>query len=86
MKSNLDIGDPLSSFNPSWKSSGVLPINPGQSLVPNRVYSLPADLGNVHKIDKRVLAKAEKLSLHPNQEHMRFNIAKALVSHKPHSL
>ena len=61
----------------------MLPVVPDKSLVPNRVYSLPADLGNVHKIDKRVLAKAEKLSLHPNQEQIRFNKAKALVSHKP---
>ena len=47
------------------------------------VYSLPPNLPSDITIDKRVLAKAEKLSLHPNQEHMRLNIARALVSHKP---
>ena len=80
--------DPLSSFAPTWQSPHVQELDPSSPLVSNRVYtvpSLPGGLLNVPKIDKKVLAKAEKLSLHPKQEHMRFNIAKALLAHKPRS-
>ena len=49
------------------------------------IPELPGGLGNSAKLDKKVLAKAEQLTLHPRQEHMRFNIAKALVEHKPRS-
>ena len=78
----------LSSFAPTWQSSRAQELDPSSPLVSNRVYSipsLPGDLATAQKIDKKVLAKAEKLSLHPHQEHMRFNIAKALTAHKPRS-
>ena len=80
--------DPLSTFNPVRDSSHVQEVYPSHPLVSNRVYSIPSLLGGLtdtHKLDKKVLAKAEKLSLHPHQEHMRFNIAKALIDHKPRS-
>ena len=43
------------------------------------IPELPGGLGNSAKLDKKILAKAEQLTLHPRQEHMRLNIAKALV-------
>ena len=63
-------------------------IDPSFRFEPNRVYSipdLPGGLGNTSKLDRKVLAKAEQLSLHPRQEHMRMDIAKALTEHKPRS-
>ena len=88
METQLNPCDPLSSFAPTWQSPHVQELDPSSPLVSNRVYtvpSLPGGLLNVPKIDKKVLAKAEKLSLHPKQEHMRFNIDKALLAHKPRS-
>ena len=64
-----DPNDPLSSFNPVWESSQAQTVDPSCPLVPNRVYSLPSlpgGLSDVHKLNKKVLAKAEKLSLHPH--------------------
>ena len=61
-------------------------VNPDYSLVPNMVYSLPPITENeVDSVNPKVLAKAQSLSLHPRQEHMRLNIAKALVygKHRP---
>ena len=86
METQPDLCDPLASFTPNWQSSHVQELDPYSPLVYNRVYSVPSLPGgvvNASKIDKKVLSKAGKLSLHPNQEHMRFNIAKALVTHKP---
>ena len=86
LETQPDLSDPLSSLAPTWQFSRAQELNPSSPLVSKRVYSipsLPGGLANIHKIDKKVLAKAEKLSLHPHQEHMRFNIAKALLAHKP---
>ena len=48
----------------------------------NEISSRKSCLSSV-SVDERVLDKAKKLSLRPRQEHMRMNITKALVSHKP---
>ena len=88
LETQPDLADPLSSFSPSWQFSRAQELDPFSPLVSNRVYSIPSIPGGLldtHKLDKKVLAKAEKLSLHPHQEYMRLNIAKSLVAHKPRS-
>ena len=79
------LGDHIHSFDSDWKFCGALQIVPEQSIVLNMVYSIPPNLPKSVSVDQRVLDKASKLSLHPKKEHMRMNIAKALVSHKPRS-
>ena len=72
------------SLEYDWKSEGALRVNPDYSLVPNMVYSLPPITEKeVDSVNPKVLAKAQSLSLHPRQEHMRLNIGKALVYGKP---
>ena len=86
LETQPDLADPLSSFSPSWQFSRAQELDPSSPLVSNKVYSipsLPGGLLDTHKLDKKVLAKAERLSLHPHQEHMRLNIARSLVAHKP---
>ena len=86
METQPDLCDPLSSFSPCWQFSRAQELNPSSPLVSNKVYSipsLPGGLLDTHKLDKKVLAKAASLSLHPRQEHMRLNIARSLVAHKP---
>ena len=88
LETQPDLADPLSSFSPSWQFSRAQELNPSSPLVSNKVYSipsLPGGLLDTHKLDKKVLAKAASLSLHPRQEHMRLNIARSLVAHKPRS-
>ena len=88
LETQPDLADPLSSFSPSWQFSRAQELDPSSPLVSNRVYSIPSIPGGLldtHKLDKKVLAKAEKLSLHPHQEYMRLNIAKSLAAHKPRS-
>ena len=71
------------SLEYDWKSEGALRVNPDYPLVPNMVYSLPPiNEKEVTSVNSKVLAKAQSLSLHPRQEHMRLNIAKALVYNK----
>ena len=81
----VDFSNPVSSHDSDIKMGGVLNINPNQSVIPGRVYSIPEDLDLNPSPDNRVLLKAQKLSLHPCQEHMTMNIASTLVSHKPES-
>ena len=79
------LGDRIQTFYSDWKSCVAPQIFPEQSVVPNMVYTIPPNIPTNISVNHKVLEKASKLSLHPRQEHMRVNIARALVSHKPHS-
>ena len=82
---SVEFSNALSSLDGDIMISGVWNINLIQSLIPERVYSIPENLDLNPSLDNEVLLKAQKLPLHPHQEHMRMNIAMALVSHKPKS-
>ena len=63
---------------------GVLRADVGDVIQENAVYLLP-DLpvpGIPSPPDPRVVSRAKKLSLHPDQEHLRMPIARALVTRR----
>ena len=80
---SADNSNPVSSLEAARKSDGIMEVNPSRSLIPGMVYSIPDGLNLEPAPDSKVLLRAQKLSLHPRQEHMRMDIARALVSHKP---
>ena len=62
----------------SGASSGLPPAVPVDApLEPNMVYTLPPPPKNVF-YTKEVIDKAKQLNLHPDQEFMRYNLARAL--------
>ena len=78
---DVDDGHPHQS---SGASSGLPPAVPVDApLEPNMVYTLPPPPPRNVFYTKEVIDRAKQLHLHPDQEYMRFNIARALSCPPP---
>ena len=62
-----------------------LQIDPGLDVRPGMVYQVPELPRPDPVVDSRVLQRAERLRLHPDQEEMRLPIARALVTKRQKS-
>ena len=65
-----------------WCAGEPMWIGPSESIQPGMVCSVPDSVVAAPPVDCRVLRRAEKLCLPPEQEHMWLLIARSLVTRK----